>query len=195
MKAKGLKTLVVLVLLSAAGFAQQTDKRFGFELNIGASEATKKLEGSNLNTGFGFEGTLHYRMISNLGLYGGWGWNRFGSDQSFAGKDVSFEETGYVLGLSYGNPIIDSKLSYYVRVGGLYNHIETENADGNLINDSKHGIGYQVAGGLDINLGSNWSLTPGFKFNSLSRETDFEGVTKNLDYQYMSVRVGFMKRF
>jgi opacity protein-like surface antigen len=106
-----------------------------------------------------------------------------------------FEETGYVLGLNFTHPIGTSKLAYYLRAGALYNHIETENADGDIINDSKHGLGFQIAGGLDINLGETWSLVPGIKFNALQRETEFEGVTKNLDYQYISVRIGIVKRF
>jgi hypothetical protein len=187
--------LMMLVLLSSSSFAQETEKRFGFELNGGASFATKKMDEASLNTGFGFEGTFHYRFMPHLGVYAGWGWNRFGADQAFAGNDICFEETGYVLGLNFTHPIGTSKLAYYLRAGALYNHIETENADGDIINDSKHGLGFQIAGGLDINLGETWSLVPGIKFNALQRETEFEGVTKNLDYQYISVRIGIVKRF
>lgn len=194
MKTKGL-ALTMLVLLSISSFAQESEKRFGFELNSGFSLATKKMSGASLNPGFGFEGTFHYRFMPHLGAYVGWGWNRFGADKSFAGNDVCFEETGYVFGLNFKHPISNSKLAYYVRAGGLYNHIETENADGVIIHDSKHGLGYQLAGGLDINLGENWSLTPGLKFNSLSRDTDFEGAPKKLEYQYLSARIGIVKNF
>lgn len=195
MKSKGLAAIVVLILLSANSFAQNNEKRFGFEFNSGASFATKKIDGANLNTGYGFEGVLHYRFMPHLGAYAGWGWNKFGADNSFAGNDICFEETGYVFGLNFNHPINNSKLRYYVRAGGLYNHIETENADGDIIHDTGHGLGYQVAGGLDIELGKNWSLTPGLKFNSLSRDSDYEGVSKQLDYQYLSVRVGVLKKF
>jgi opacity protein-like surface antigen len=194
MKTKGL-AFIMLVLLSMSSFAQESEKRFGLELNSGASFATKKIDGASLNPGFGLEFTLHFRFLSHLGVYAGWGWNRFGADESFAGNDVCFEETGYVLGLNFKHPIGNSKLAFYVRAGGLYNHIETENADGDIIHDSKHGFGYQLAGGLDINLGKNWSLTPGLKFNSLARETDFEGTPAKLDYQYVSVRIGIAKKF
>jgi hypothetical protein len=135
--------LMMLVLLSSSSFAQETEKRFGFELNGGASFATKKMDEASLNTGFGFEGTFHYRFMPHLGVYAGWGWNRFGADQAFAGNDICFEETGYVLGLNFTHPIGTSKLAYYLRAGALYNHIETENADGDIINDSKHGLGFQ----------------------------------------------------
>ena len=77
----------------------------------------------------------------------------------------------------------------------MYNHIETENAEGDIVNDSKHGFGYQLAAGINIDLGRNWSLTPGLRFNSLSRNTTYEGISKQLDYQYMSARIGIAKKF
>ena len=195
MKTKVFAAIVISVLLSANSYAQENAKRFGFELNSGLSVATKKIDGADLKPGFGFEGSLSYRFMPHLGVYGGWGWNRFAADNSFAGNDACFEETGYVFGLNFQHPIAGSNLSYYVRGGGLYNHIETENAGGDIIHDSKHGYGFQLAGGIDINLGSNWSLTPGLKFNSLSRETSYEGLSKQLDYQYLSARIGISKKF
>lgn len=187
--------LTMLVLLSLSGFAQESEKRFGFEFSSGLSIATQKIDGVRLEPGFGFEGTFHYRFMPHLGVYAGWGWNRFGADNSFAGNNVCFEETGYVLGLNFKHPIGNSKLAYYARAGALYNHIETESADGDILNDSKHGLGVQLAGGIDINLGKNWSLTPGLKFNSLSRDTEYEATTKKLDYQYISARIGITKKF
>ncbi|MBC7197374.1 MAG: porin family protein [Deferribacterales bacterium] len=194
MKTRGL-ALTMLVFLTLSSFSQETEKRFGFELNSGASIATTKIGGASLKPGFGFEGTFHYRFMPHLGVYTGWGWNRFGAEESFAGNDVCFEETGYVFGLNFNHPIGTSKLAYYLRIGALYNHIETENSEGDIINDTKHGFGYQLAGGIDINLGKNWSFTPGLKFNILSRETEYEGTTIKIDYQYISARIGITKKF
>ncbi len=194
MKTKGLSILAILVLFSISNFAQENEKRFGFEIGSGNSVATRKLGGNKVNPGFGVEGIFHYRFMPHLGAYAGWGWNKFGADESFAGNDVCFEETGYVLGLQYKHPIGESKTSYYLRAGGLYNHIELE-TDGDVTHDSGHGPGWQLAGGFDFQLGKNWSLTPGIKFNSLSREIDFEGISKQLDLNYLSVRVGILKMF
>ncbi len=194
MKTKGL-TFAMLILLSLSNFAQESGKRVGFELNGGPSMGIKKIDGTNLNPGFGFEGIFHYRFMSHLGIYAGWGWNRFEADESFAGTDVCFEETGYVMGINVKYFMGKSKLAYYVRAGALYNHIETENANGDIVNDTKHGLGYQLAAGIDIPLGKSWSLTPGIKFNNLSRETAWEGVSKTINYQYLSARVGILKTF
>ena len=195
MKTTKLTVLAMFLLLSLSSFAQESGKRFGIELNGGASIATSKPGDASLNPGFGFEGILHYRFMPHTGIYGGWGWNRFAAESSFAGNDVCFEETGYVFGLQFKHTLGNSAFSYYVRGGGLYNHIETENADGDIINDSGHGFGWQAAGGVEINIGSNWSLTPGVKFNALNRDTHFEGVSKSLKYNYVSFRVGFLKTF
>lgn len=192
------KTLLVLFFISAFCLglnAQENEKRFGFELSTGASVATQKLGGAELNPGFGVEGIFHYRFLPHTGVYGGWGLNKHTAETSFAGTDFHFEETGYVLGLQYKNTFGDSPLGYYFRAGGLYNHIEVENPDGDATHDSKHGLGWQLAGGLDVALGNNWSLTPGLKFNYLNREVENNGVDIPLEMRYVQVRFGIVKRF
>ncbi len=195
MRTRIITTLALAILFTTQAMAQEKEKRFGFELSGGASFATTELNGTDLNSGLGFEGIFHYRFMPHTGVYAGWGWNKLGADESFAGDDVCFEETGYVLGLEYKHAFGNSPVSYFLRAGGLYNHIEIENSDGDIIADSGHGLGWQLAGGIDVNLGKNWSLTPGVKFNSLSRDIDLEGNTSALDLQYLSVRVGILKRF
>lgn len=195
MKTKVVFATFLFVLFAAGSKAQEVEKRFGFELNGGVSVATNELNETNLNTGFGFEGIFHYRFLPHTGVYGGWGWNSFGADNSFAGNDVNFEETGYILGLQYKRPFGNSPVQYFFRAGGLYNHIEIENEEGDIIEDSGHGLDWQLAAGIDLPLGNNWSFTPGIKFNSLSREIDWEESTSQLDYNYLTFRVGFLKRF
>jgi hypothetical protein len=193
MKTNGL--IAILVLISVISFAQQKEKRFGFELSGGVSFATKDLYGADLKTGLGFEGILHYSFLRHTGVYAGWGWNRFSADESFAGNNMDFEETGYVLGLQFKHPFGVSPVSYYLRAGGLYNHIEIENEEGDITYDTGHGFGWQVAGGVDLPLGRNWSLTPGVKFNSLSRDLDIGETTTQLELNYIFVCIGILKRF
>jgi opacity protein-like surface antigen len=195
MKTKVFLTVALCAIFSMSSLAQEQAKRFGLELNGGLSLTTSKLSDVKADPGFGFEGTLHFRFSKHAGIYGGWGWNRFGLDQSFAGTNTCFEETGYVYGFQYSHQIANSPMSYYLRAGGLWNHIEIENTEGEIIFDSGHGFGWQVAAGLDINLGSNWSLTPGLKYNSLSTEIVDEAVIHDLNHNYLSVRIGIMKRF
>lgn len=196
MKKQKLAILAIL-LLAALGTtkAQETEKKFGIEFNAGGSYAIKKIEDKKLNPGFGFEGSVHYNFIKNLGVYAGWGWNRFGADDSFAGKDVCFEETGYILGLQFQNQISNSSFSYFAKGGALYSHIELENSNGDIILDTKHGFGYQAVVGVEYKLNSKWSLTPSIKLNSLKREADYEKITRDILHQYLSARIGIVKKF
>jgi hypothetical protein len=194
MKTKGLLILAAITLLSLSGVGQETETRFGIELNGGASFATRELGGVDLNTGVGFETVFHYRFMDHLGAYAGWGWNKFSTDDTFAGSTADFEETGYVVGLQFKHPIGSSPISYYARLGGLYNHIEIEEGD-DIIEDTGHGLGFQMAAGIDIPLGANWNINPGVKFNAISGDIDNNGNTTNLDLNYVMIRVGIVKNF
>lgn len=87
MKTKVLFALVVFALFSTTGIAQENEKRFGFELSSGASIATTKLNDAKLNPGLDFEGILQYWFMPHTSIYAGWGWNRYGADESFTGND------------------------------------------------------------------------------------------------------------
>ncbi len=184
-----------MTLMSINAQAQDAEKKFGFEFNGGLSLATQKVADAHMQPGFGYEGLLSYRFMPSMGVYAGWGWNKFASKESFAGKDIDFEETGYVLGLEFRRAIAASSLAAYVRAGGLYSHLEIENTDGEIIADTGHGFGFQLAAGINVPLGKNWSLMPGLKFNSLQREVAFEGMDRNLEHRYVSARIGVIKRF
>lgn len=195
MKQSVLLIFAVVLLIPSNVFGVEKGKRFGVELNSGASIATKKLSGIKPYPGLGFEGLVHYHLVPQFGIYGGWGWNYLGAGESFIGPDASFEETGYILGVQYKQSFRNSPISCYLRLAGLYNHIETENSEGDIISDTGHGFGYQAAIGVEIPLGEKWSLTPGFKFNHLKRDSKFDNVLKKLDLNYVSLRIGLVRYF
>lgn len=194
MKTRKILIGLLFTVLSLGIYAQE-QSRWGFELSGGPTVAVGKVADASTKLGGGFEGIFHYRFMPHAGLYGGWGWNSVSAQNSFLGNNVSFEETGYVFGLQFKHPIANSQLSYFIRLGGLYNHIETENATGSIIHDTKHGLGFQSSMGLDIALGGKWSLTPSVKFNSLSRSIQpIEGINE-MHLNYLSLRIGILKRF
>jgi len=195
MKTKVLLSLALAILIYVTAIGQENENRFGIEINGDVSFVSSDLAGASLNTGLGFEAILQYRFIPFTSVYGGWGYNHFNANESFAGSDVDFEQTGYILGLQFKHPIGNSPVSYFVRAGALYCHIETENNSGDIISDTGHGIGWQVAGGIEVSMGKNWSLAPGLKYNWLSGETDFGGSTYQLDHRTVSARIGIVKRF
>ena len=195
MKTKIIIAGILIAWLSLVVTAQGQEKRLGIELSGGPSIGLKALSGSDLNIGGGFEGVFHYRLMKHTGLYAGWGWNHFSANESFAGNDTGFEETGYVMGLQFKHPIGTSPVKYFFRAGALYNHIELENPEGEIISDTHHGWGWQLAGGIDLPMGQKWHFTPGLKMNNLSRPLAFNQTDHQLDLRYLSFRVGFLYDF
>ena len=97
--------------------------------------------------------------------------------------------------MHYNRALGEGPLAIYARAGGIYNHIEIENKEGDITADSGHGLGWRVGVGLDIDLGSNWHLKPGIKYQSLSRDIKMEVETTSVDLTYLSVGLGIAKKF
>lgn len=169
--------------------------RISLELRTGADFATQELGNADLNTGFGFDGILSYRFMPHTSVFGGWGWHRFSSDDSFAGSNMDFEETGYTFGLEYMHPLGSSALDFYIRGGGIYNHIEVESSDGTITADSGHGLGWQVEGGLAFDLGNRWILKPGVRYRSLSRDIEIGNTTTDVDLTVFNTSIGISRTF
>lgn len=193
--------LSVLAIIAALLFSQDVfgQERWSFEIRPGVNIPTKDLGDADLKTGYGIEGTFAYRFMPHLSVYAGWGWNKFSSDQSFAGPNVDFEETGYSYGLQFIHPIMQSDINILARAGALANHIEVENSNGDIIADSGHGydagIGWQLEVGVAMPLGERWNLMPSIRYRSLPRDLEIEGVTTPVDLNYLSGGVGIHFKF
>jgi hypothetical protein len=191
---KSLLTIAALILLTL--FSQSyAQNRWSLEIRPGVDYATQDISDADLGIGFGAELTIAYRFMPHLAAYAGWSYNNFAVDQSFAGPDASFEETGYTFGLQFIHPIGESGLSYLVRVGGTYNHIEIENNSGDIIIDSGHGLGWQAEAGLVIPFNEKFSLLPSLRYRSLNRDIEIENVSTSVDLNYLSVGVGLSWSF
>jgi hypothetical protein len=183
--------LTLTAILTFFTFQQfQAQDRWGFEFRPSIDLATQDLGNADLERGVGFEGSFSFRFMPHLAAYAGWSWNNFGVDQSFAGSDASFEETGYTFGLQFIHPIGQSDISYLLRSGATYNHIEIENNDGDIIIDSGHGLGWQIEAGLSIQLSGKFSLLPSIRYRALSRDIEVEEIPTTVELNYLSVGVG-----
>ena len=190
-------TAVVGLGLIFASHTAEAQNHWSLDVRGGVAHATQDLGDATLDMGFGFEGTVAYRFRPHWSAYAGWGWTQFSADDSFAGSDVHFEETGYTFGLEFRHPLGSSGVDGLIRAGGLYNHIEveSENAKGEITADSGHGLGWQVGVGLAIPLGQRWSLTPEVRYRSLSRDLEIAGDTTAVDLSYLSTSVGLAWSF
>lgn len=181
-----------LFLIAQTANAQN---RLSWEIRTGVDFATQELGNADLNTGFGFDGIISYRFMPHTSLFGGWGWHRFTSESSFAGSDVDFEETGYTFGLEFMHPLGTSQLDYYLRAGGIYNHIEAEDNDGDITSDTGHGLGWQAEAGLAFDIGNRWLLKPGVRYRSLSRDFDIGSNSFETDLTTFNIAVGISRTF
>jgi opacity protein-like surface antigen len=184
--------VLIMFLLFNQTIAQD---KWSLEFRPSVDYATQDIADADLGLGFGAELTIAYRFMPHLAAYAGWSYNNFAVDQSFAGPDASFEETGYTFGLQFIHPIGETGLSYLVRAGGTYNHIEIENNSGDIIIDSGHGLGWQAEAGLVISLSERLSLLPSVRYRSLTRDIDIENVSTSVDLSYLSVGVGLSWSF
>lgn len=191
---KLLLTAVALTMFMVFNQSHAQD-RWNLELRPGVNYATRDISDADLGLGFGGELTIAYRFMPHLAAYAGWSYNNFAVDQSFAGKDASFEETGYTFGLQFIHPIGESEIKYLLRAGGTYNHIEIENNAGDIVIDSGHGLGWQAEAGLAIPISNKFSLLPSVRYRSLSREITINNVITDASLNYLSVGIGLSLAF
>lgn len=188
---------VAVLVIPPEVAAQQ---RWAFEIRTGAEVSTRDVERGEVGTGFGLDGTLRFRFSPHLGAYAGWDWVRFSPTDSFAGPDTDLEQTGYAFGLRFEHPFEGEDpavegLAYWLRAGGIYDHVEVEDADGDIIADSGHGLGWEAGLGLAYWITDRWSFTPGVRFRSLSRDIEVGAGTTELDLQYVGFEIGVARAF
>lgn len=188
--AKAIIISIFCLTLQSVSAQDSTQKRWALEARGGANYAINKLGDANLDVGFGFEGIIAFRFYRSLAVYGGWGYNHFSSNQSIEGNKLDFEETGYTFGLQIVNSFPNSKIGYLIKGGAIYNHIETENSAGTIINDSGHGFGWQAGLGINLPLGTRFRLTPEIRYRSLARDITLSNTTKAVNLNYLSASVG-----
>lgn len=182
------------LLLSSVPLAAQ--ERVTLDIRSAAAAPTTKFAGADLDPGIGFGATLAFRLQPHLHLYGGWDWLHFSAEQSFAGNEMDFEETGYTLGLRFEHPIrASSRFAFRVEAGGTYKHIEVENEDGDIIADSKHGAGFETGVGLLSPVAGSFKLTTMVRYRSLARDITVANTTSSGTLRYGALEIGIARRF
>jgi opacity protein-like surface antigen len=186
-------TFAAVALLLAAG-AVQAQSPFAMELRGGAAVPTADLDDTALKTGGGFEFTGRYRIMPHVLAYVGWDWFRFVTDEPFAGADFDVENTGYAFGLQFQHPLAGS-MEWLLRAGAVYNHIELEDNDGDIVADSGHEFGWEVGGGVSIPLNPRFALTPGVRYRTLSADLDVGAGNVPVDLSYVAIELGIAYSF
>lgn len=192
----------IRVALTAAIFAfaasASAQEPWTVEVRGGAAFPTVDIV-DDLGTGNGvaLAGSVAYRFMPHLGAYVGWDWVYFNPEESFAGPDVDFEGTGYVAGLRFEHPISDAvPFDGWLRAGVRYDHLELEDASGELIAGTDRDVGFEVGGGVAVWVAERWSVTPGVRYRAVSHDVQ-TGVntTDEADLRHVLVEVGVVYRF
>ena len=182
--------------LLMGGLPADAQQRWAIEVRGAGAFPTQEIAGDELGNGLGFDATLRYAFLPHLALYGGWDWIHFNPDASFAGPDMDIEETGYVFGLRFERPFgATAPVAGWIRGGGIYDHLEFEDDEGDIIADSDHGLGWEAAAGLAFGSGGSWSVTPGVRYRSLDREVEIGAVTTEVEMRYIAVELGVAWHF
>jgi hypothetical protein len=193
-----IRAFMVLAAASAliGAYHDVAAQKVAVDLRAVGATSTQRLAGADLSVGVGFGMTVGYHLQPHLLAYGGWDWIHFQADQSFAGPDMDFEETGYTAGLRFEHPIGAESLTLFrIEGGATYKHVEIENVGGDIIGDSGHRFGFEGGGGLVFALGEDWRFTPTLRFRSLSPAFDITGVTTKSDLRYAGIELGVSRKF
>lgn len=184
-------TLILLIFVGITSHSY-SQNRWSAEFRPDINFPTEDFGNSKIGTGYGFELTGAYRFMEHLAVYAGWSYNTFTLDDS----EIDLDETGYTFGLQFIHPLGSSEsLSYLLRAGATYNHIELENMEGDTIDDSGHGLGYQLEVGLNYSLGTKWNLRPTIRYRALSKDITIDNTTFKADLNYLSFGLGIAKTF
>jgi opacity protein-like surface antigen len=189
---KVMRSIMVITMLITLCMAQvaHAQGKVNATFRPSVNFPVKDLGTTELKSGGGFEVDFSYRFMNKLSAYAGWGWSSFSPKES--GNIVShYEENGYRFGLQFFQPLsAESKLNLLLGAGAVGHHIEAENSEGDILDDSGHGMGWEVEAGLSIPVSKRWQIAPGIRYHSLSREMTIDDREESLDLNYLSVGVG-----
>ena len=182
---------LALTLCASAGSAQN---RFALELNAGAAFPTEDLGTAALESGFGAGITANIRVMPHLHLYGGWDYHTFVTDQLLGTAEYDVDDTGYALGAKFQHPMND-RIDSWLRIGALYNHIELEDSNGDIVSDSGHELGWEAGAGVSIAVNDRFAIMPGARFRTYSATLDLDGDELPVDLTYITAEVRFAIKF
>jgi opacity protein-like surface antigen len=180
---------IATTLLVLSGTAAQAQGRFGLEVRAGGAIPTEDLGDADLKPGGGFEATANMRVLPHVNIYGGWNMYRFKTDTPLAGSNFDVDDTGYVFGMQFRHPILNS-VGGWLQGGGVYKHIELENRAGDIVADSGHELGWEAGGGVSIQVAPGMALTPGVRYRSFSADLELNGVKTPVDMRYVAIELG-----
>ena len=186
--------LTVPVLLAFSASTGLAQSRYSLDITGGAAFATEDLGTAALESGFGLGFTGNIRVMPHLHLYAGWDYQRFVTDELVAGTEFDVDDTGYAFGAKFEHPML-RKVDGWLRLGALYNHIELENQDGDIVSDTGHEFGWEAGAGLSIPITQRLSIVPGTRYRTTSSTLKVGNTETDVDLSYITAEIGLAFKF
>jgi hypothetical protein len=203
-----MRTVVAVLAFGAvavtpwAGQAQplREASRVSIEVLVDGAFPTSKLGLAELDAGLGMGANVRVRLQPHLLAYAGWEWHKFATEELVASQAVDVEETGYTFGVRFEQPFrgesaTTSAPGYWLRAGGMWNHLEIEDDEGEIIADTGHGLGWEAGAGVTFPLGSRLAFAPGVRYRTLSRDLTIASSTRSVTLSYVAATVGLTIAF
>lgn len=187
-------TAAMLAVTSSAT-AQQP---WTVELRGGGAFPTVDIVGdSGTGNGIALEGVLSYRFVPYLDAFVAWDWVKFSPETSFAGPEVDIEGTGYLAGLRFERSVAEAvPFDVWVRAGARYDHLELNDASGEIIAGTGRDVGFDLGAGVTVQVAERWSVTPGVRYRAVSHDVQLSPTrTEDADLRHVVVDVGVRYRF
>lgn len=203
-----MKTVVAVLAFGAVAVTSLTAhaqpvrevSKFSIEVLADGAFPTTKLGDADLDAGFGTGANLRWRVQPHLLAYAGWEWHKFATEELVPTESIDVEETGYTFGVRFEHPFNGegnrtSAPGYWLKAGGMWNHLELEDEDGELITDTKHGLGWEAGAGVTFPLGSRLAFAPGVRYRTLTRDLTIASSTRSVTLSYIAATVGLTIAF
>jgi opacity protein-like surface antigen len=196
--------VLIVAPITVHAQSERSGSLFSLEVTGDGAFPVSTFRGADLKTGFGLGASVRARVQEHLLAYAGWEWHTFRTDNLIASTKNDVDETGYTFGLRFEHPLRNDAIAgrgrtsgpgYWIRGGGLYNHVEIENEAGSIIGDTKHGLGWELGGGLTLPLSQRFALTPGVRYRSLSRDLTLGSGTRSATLSQVNAMVGLTIAF
>jgi len=188
--------VVALLLVTSPTLASAQETGWNFQQRGGLALAVEDFGDADLGVGYGIRLTGGYQFPQRIGLYAGWTWFRFNTDESFAGPDTEVDESGFLAGVRYEHPVrLGGPATIQLEVGTGWNEVELESGDGTLVATSEREFAWTAGAGVQFALGDGWSVGPSLRFRALSPDFTGAGAGAETNLNHLSVDVGVSQRF
>lgn len=187
--------LVVLAVVAMAGIARGASAQTGvgpttpFSLEVDANLGIPTGDFSpGVNAGLGATGRALFQAMPMLGVYAGYTWNSFGTDNEGTGYEVSIRDMGLDAGIRLSvAPAM--RLAPFVQGGVVYHKVElvTSREGGSAPFKTDSGLGFDVGAGVSFPLGARISVVPSAGFTRYTIDT---GAPDDLTVSYARASIG-----